>query len=539
MRSLPCGRTAFILRHMIRPHTPPEAPADEPARRGEAGGAWASPWELDLEWQDAPPGKKVRYVEPKPAPAPAPYEPKFVPAPPVQTPPPAAVEAMPEVPRRAPPSRLVTKPHPAPVVAREASWSALAILSMGLLALVFIAWLYVDDQAPGLDQDLLLNRPVDQAATIQTPDKLRKFLDSLVLFDTSQLNGRPPWLWDTPSLSRVVQSNGTALDNLRDLLEDADWHPTHAAWHASDPCADPRWQQVMMLKQAEAAYLSRRMHEEAAFTSAIDLAELGWRLEHIWAWPSCYQRSLEAQTLAAETLADLLRQTRLPEATLRQFQRQFSVCQPSTKVLEGAMNAFYVHEKKLILGPKSGENLDTMPGGVQLHRPGRLFFKPQETLQHFATAFRQIKDEALAPLVLTTQVRLKDNPVVETSYQPNSAGLAYFHQRMKTYTPMPAALGLMRARGNLVITLFAVRRCIAEKKTLPATLEQLRTFNYLLDLPLDPYTGAPLLFSLESGLIWSVGTDLKSANGLATEPPMSDATEPTVQLGIAIAAVAK
>jgi len=536
---------------MIRPHTPPEAPADEPARRGGAGGAWSSPWELDLEWQDAPPGKKIRHVEPKPAPKPAPppapvsasvpspQQFKFVPAAPVQSTPPAGAEAVPVAPRVAPPSRLVTKPRPAPTVEREIAWSSLAILSMGLLALVFIAWLYVDDQAAGLDQDLLFRRPLDQAVTIQTPEKFRKLLNSLVPFDTSQTQGKPPWLWDTPSLSRVVQSNGAALDNLRDLLEDLDWHPTHAAWHAADPCTDPRWQQLMVLKQAEAAYLSRRMLEDAAFVAAIDLAELGWRLEPIWAWPSCYQRSLEAQTLASQTLADLLRQTRLPERTLRQFQRQFSDCQPTTKMLEGALNAFYVHEKKLILGPKSGENLETLPGGVQWLRPGRLFFKPHETLQHFATAFRQIKEEALAPLVLTAEVRLKDNPAAEMSYQPNSAGLAYYHQRMKTYTPMPAALGLMRARGNLVITLFAVRRCIAEKKMLPTTLEQLRTLNYLLDLPLDPFSGTPLQFSLEKGLIWSVGTDLKSANGAATEPPMSDDTEPTVQLGIAVAAVAK
>ena len=523
---------------MIRPHTPPETPAEKPARRGEAGGVWASPWELDLEWLDAPPAKKIRRIEEKKAPVPSAREPKAVPAPPVQTPPAAAVEEVPVVPRHAPPSRLVTK-RAAPAVEREASWSTLAILSMGLLALVFIAWLYVDDQAPGLDQDLLLKRPVDQAATIQTPEKLRKFLQALVPFETAQLKGKPPWLWDTPTLSRVVQSNGTTLDNLRDLLEDADWHPTHAAWHAANPCEDPRWRQVLVLKQAEAAYLSRRMQEEAAFTAAIDLAELGWRLEHIWAWPSCYQRALEAQTLAAQTLADLLRQTKLPEATLRQFQRQFNVCQPTTPMLEGAMNAFYVHEKKLILGPKSGENLDTMPGGVQLHRPGRLFFKPYETLQHFATAFRQIKSEALTPLVLTADVRLKDNATAETSYQPNSAGLAYYHQRMKAYTPLPAALGLVRARGNLIITLFAVRRCIAEKKTLPATLEQLCTFNFLLDVPVDPYTGAPLQYSPTRGLIWSVGKDLKSAGGAPTEPPMNDAAEPTVELGIAVAGVAR
>lgn len=408
-----------------------------------------------------------------------------------------------------------------------------------MLLVVFVAWQYLDDPKRGSDEDLVLRLPVDQALSITTPDKLRKFLDSLEPFDNPSLFGKPPWLWDTPTLSRTVQANGAAFDNLRDLLEDADWHPTHAAWYAEDLCSDPRWQLAMRLKQVEAAYLSRRLEEEEAFTAAIDLAELGWRLEQIRAWPSCYQRALDAQRLSTQTLADLLRQTKLPEATLRQFQRQFSVCQPDVAMLQAAMNAFYVHEKKLILGSASGEFLDTMPGGIQLKRPGRLLFKPNETLELFASAFRQLKDEVRSPLALTSEVRLKEGQGESGSFQPNSAGQAYFQLRMKQYTPLPAFLGLARTRGNLIITLFAVRRCIAEKKTLPGSLEELRTFNYLLDLPPDPYSGAMLEYSVARGLIWSVGNDLKSVGGVSTEPPMGDATEPTVEIGIAVAAVAK
>lgn len=525
---------------MIRPHTPSETPADKPAHSGQSGGVWASPWELDHDWEDAPPPKKRRLMQEDETEAPPPRAPetktKAV-VQPMLTSRPAQEAAVPNV---VPPLRQVNAPRLSRASAeREASWSTLVILSMGLLAFVFIVWLYLDDPVQGADEDLLLRRPVDQAQTIQTPEKLRKFLESIVPFESTALYGKPPWLWDTPTLARIVQSNGAALDNLRDLLEDADWHPAHATWHITDPCGDPRWHQALRLKQAEAAYLSRRMQEEGAFTAAIDLAELGWRLEQIWAWPSCYERSLEAQTFAAQTLADLLRQTKLPESTLRQFQRQFNVCQPRVEMLAGAMNAFYVHEKKLILGPKSGELLDTMPGGVQLKRPGRLFFKPNETLQHFAAAFRQLKDEVKAPLAHTSEVRLKDAPTSEGAYQPNSSGRVYFNQRSKPYTRLPAFLGLVRARGNLIITLFAVRRCIAEKKTLPATLEQLRAFNYLLDVPVDPYTGAPLQYNLAHGLIWSVGNDLKSVSGMPTEPPMNDATEPTVEIGIAVAGVAK
>ncbi len=515
---------------MIRPHSPSQTPADKPAHSGEGGGAWSSPWQLDEEWHDAPPRKtrpRIAEEEIKPI-----AKEKAEPAPALK---PAVAATTQAPPPQAAPARRV-------VLARESQSSSLLtliILSMGLLAFVFIAWLYVEDQAPGFDEDLLPQQLIDQVATIQTPEKLRKFLDSMAPFENGDIQGRPPWLWDTPTLARIVQSNGAALDNLRDLLEDADWHPTHAAWHAVDPCSDPRWQQALLLKQVEAAYLSRRLQEEEAFTAAIDLAELGWRLEPIRAWPSCYRRALEAQTLAAQTLADLLRQTKLPEATLRQYQRQFSVCQPPVELLEKAMNAFYVHEKKLIFGPQSGELLDTMPGGVQLQRPGRLFFKPNETLQLFATAFRQLKDEVKAPLAHTSAVRLKEGPTEDNSFQPNSAGRAYFNQHMKDYTTLPSLLGLVRARGNLIITLFAVRRCIAEKKTVPATLEELRTQRYLLDLPPDPYSGAPLQYNLARGLIWSVGNDLQSRGGAPTESPMNDATEPTVETGIAVAAVVK
>jgi hypothetical protein len=110
---------------------------------------------------------------------------------------------------------------------------------------------------------------------------------------------------------------------------------------------------------------------------------------------------------------------------------------------------------------------------------------------------------------------------------------------MKIYTPLPAYLGLARARGNLIITLFAIRRCVAERKTLPASLDQLREFRYLLDVPLDPYTGAPLNYNPARGLISSAGNDLKAAGGTPTEPPLQDAREPTVEIGVAVAAPVK
>jgi hypothetical protein len=64
-------------------------------------------------------------------------------------------------------------------------------------------------------------------------------------------------------------------------------------------------------------------------------------------------------------------------------------------------------------------------------------------------------------------------------------------------------------------------------------LESLRP-KYLLDVPLDPFSAAPLHYDIRLGRIWSVGADLKSQGGAPTSPPMSDDKEPTVEIDIGI-----
>jgi hypothetical protein len=502
---------------------PPESSA-APPRSGMGGKERVpSPWELDTDWQEAPKDlKKIRPLPPTPPPAP----------------PPAAEPAKPKIEVESAEPREAYVPRVRrlqPVPEREGSWPALIILSLGLLLFVFVAWQYLHDEPRGADDDLRPLRVADQTPVIQMPQKMKRFLDAVVPLPAGAMPATPPWMWDTPTLSRFFKGNGAALDNLRDLLEDPDWHPAHASWHAADHGNDPRWPVVFALKQAESAYHARLGQEEAAYVAAIDLADLAKRLEEIWAWPSFYTRSLEAQEQAAQVLAELLKQTRLPEPVLRQYQRQYSICLPLNDTLVQALGAFYLHEKKLIFGPASGEPLDTMPGGAQLKRPGRLFFKPHATLQLFVDHFRRLRMEAQAPLANTGLISVEDSAALhQQGYQPNSAGESYAAARLAGYRSLPAKLGLAKARGGLVLTLFAMRRCVAEQRTLPPTLESLRP-KYLLDVPLDPFSAAPLHYDIRHGWIWSVGTDLQSQGGAPTSPPMRDAKEPTVEIGIGIA----
>jgi hypothetical protein len=291
-------------------------------------------------------------------------------------------------PRLAPEAGYTLEPLPEPSARREESeprkrplppkpsgpWGSLISLSLGTLGFMLLAWIYLHDIPRESDEDLRPLVAVDQTPLTQAPVKLRAFLDSVASLRNPELRSQPAWTWDTPTLAAFIRDNGSALDNLRDLLQDYGWHPHHSDWHREDLSAHPGWEYVGDLLQAHAAYLARRGDEESAFIVAIDLAEVSRRLQEVWAWSGYMKRSMELQVAATQVLAELLKSTRLDNATLERFQSEFNQCHPDDDIMRQAYAAFYIHEKKLLLGPASGELLDTMPGGQMHQRPGRGFF---------------------------------------------------------------------------------------------------------------------------------------------------------------------
>ena len=189
------------------------------------------------------------------------------------------------------------------------SWTSLVLMAMAVLSLTFLAWLYVADAAEVEDKDLMIATPADLTPTITAPGRLAVFLGSVTAVPNADLVGRPAWEWDTGSMVNWLVENSQALDNLKDLLEDMDWHGRHASWHFADLGNHPNWAAAMILKQVEAAYMQRDGKHEAALSAALDLAELARRLQDIHAWPSFYFRSLETHRRCTDTLAELLQRT--------------------------------------------------------------------------------------------------------------------------------------------------------------------------------------------------------------------------------------
>ena len=429
------------------------------------------------------------------------------------------------------PSQIGEWPPRRPRTTYSNPWRKLMGLSLAVFAFTIVTWIYWQDEKPPSEETLQIKRDFDDSARPSAIGRMRTLLTSVAPVQSADLVGVPPWQWQTPNLARMVDANGIARENLRDLLEEPDWHPRHKAWFKEDIGIHGAWTSLAILKQAEAAYLMRRGEDEAAFTAAIDIAELARSLQELQAWPSYYDRSLHLFERACQTLADLLKTTKLDSRRLAAFQDEFVKCAPSDDVLRSGMSAWYLFEKKLMLGPESLEPEDTLPGGVFYERPGRLFFKPSRTLQLFVLSFRDLRDEAeKPPYNRSSQIALRLGRMGASFGLPNSAGEAYFSGRIAPYISLPERQSIAHAQHAVVVTLFALRRFHADYKRLPPKLLNLRP-DFLTDLPVDPFSNEPLKYDFASGVVSSVGTNYTSDPGTPAEPPLADHREISAQAG--------
>lgn len=424
---------------------------------------------------------------------------------------------------------------------KEARWNHpyvfSAILLCVLLSLLFVLAFMRDEPLPW-EADLKWPTPLQTEPPISAPLRMKTLLFSAQTLKADTLRSKPFWQWDTPALSKLMDERCMVLDNLRDLLEDKEdeWQPHHVMWMKEDLGDHPAWPSVILMKQAEVAYLHRRGLEESAFRAAADMAVLAGLMERINAWPSLMDRALELHESSALSLAELLRNTQLSEDKLRQLQvEEYQPWIASIENLSQSMRGFYAYERKLLLGPDVGE--PPLPPGYVPARSGWLLFKPNATLRLFTDSFRELKDETLLPpLSRSNQFASRLLSSANAFSNPNSSGEDYYSRRFRPYADLPDQVYLARTRHAMVVTLFALRRYVMKEFRVPQKLEELVP-NYLPAVPRDPFSHEPLKYNPARGIIYSVGVNLKDDGGRPTAIPMSDATEPTVETGIGVARV--
>jgi len=433
-------------------------------------------------------------------------------------------------------------PHLGPE-SKSGGWRPPGWLTVGLLVMLgalFVAYAYLHDDEPPWDNDLVGSSDASPSKDISAPLRMKTMLQAASKIKLSQLSSKPPWEWETPMLAGALEAHSAVLDNFRDLLEekDSEWMPDCRVWKMDDLGSRPDWANVVLLKQAEVAYLARRDQEEAAFLAALDMAVLGHLLERLDSWPSFMRRAFALHESSAQSLAMLLKNTRLSEERLHHLQNdEFKPWGPSDASLGTSMKGYYAYEKKLIMGPQKGE--PPLPPGYVPARSGWLLFKPNATLRLFASSFRELKDEAATSSIsrmdqIDSRMQKRRASGTRSIGGPNKSGDEYFSTRIRPYIDLLDQHSLAKARYAVVTALFGVRRYIAKEARIPQKLDDLVP-TYLASVPLDPFTNEPLHYNAQSGLIYSVGINLMDEGGRLNALPMDDPDEVTVSTGIGTA----
>ena len=409
-----------------------------------------------------------------------------------------------------------------------------------LLVGLVISLMYLKDESPPWDEDLRYATAAPLAETpLSAPTRMKTMLHSAARVELERLD-QPAWKWDMEILEEWLNAYSTVLDNFRDLLEEKEeeWLPRHVLWQVENLGSNASsWRTVILLKQVEVAYYSKRNDEEGAFRAAVDMAVMASLLERLDTWPSFMERALDLHEACAQSLAILLQNTQLAEPLLRQLQEQeYAPWAPSNELLTKAMKGYYAFERKLLLGPEKGE--PPLPHEYMTARTGWMQFKPNATLRLFADSFRELSDackpEAFAKTSQISHRLYQRVSGVQGIGNPNSAGEQYFASRIVQYVGLPERLNLARAKHTILMTLFSVRRSVAAEMRVPLSLDELVP-KYMGAVPKDPFTGEPIGYNSAEGLVYSVGLDLKDDHGKPTEVPLSDILEPTVQTGIGVA----
>lgn len=195
----------------------------------------------------------------------------------------------------------------------------------------------------------------------------------------------------------------------------------------------------------------------------------------------------------------------LDKARLLDAARRLSALQSGAAALQAGLRFEYLATANML--DHLPETVAHVPGGRWFHAVAarsRYFFQPLRTRALYAGRFRGLVAEAGRPCL---QARPPSHEPVTVDAAPNTLGRVLFNLPFPQYEKLYAkrcTTDFRVAAAGAAAALAAYRR---DRRRWPASLGDLVP-GYLASVPLDPFTGAPLLYSPGTGEVHSAGKDI-------------------------------
>jgi len=207
--------------------------------------------------------------------------------------------------------------------------------------------------------------------------------------------------------------------------------------------------------------------------------------------------------IGARRARDVIVRGTLDQAGLSNASRRLSAQQGGVPALQAGLRFEYLIQSHMI--DHMSENAVKGPDGrwyYGLAARSRYFYQPMRTRALYAERFRRLVAEAAKPCA---QANFIDVPA-PVDARPNVLGRVFFNMAFPRYDKLYVRRCESGFRVSAALSAAALASYRRDHRRWPATLNDLVP-GYLASVPLDPFTGAALLYSPETGEVHSAGKD--------------------------------
>ncbi|MCI0651599.1 MAG: hypothetical protein L0Z55_06935 [Planctomycetes bacterium] len=420
---------------------------------------------------------------------------------------------------------------------RTKLWLVGALGAFG--ALIAAACLLLIDEPPHDDSDLrVVRRAVADAANgirfLDFPDGTVKWPDPKGFRDSMWL--QPGAGFDRRKAERMLESNAEVLQRFDACIAAEDLHVTPGRWSYwnSHLSSLVKFSEIRKLVAARSWLQYLAGNHRAALDDALALLLLGYRIQNAEGPSGEYCMGLMEAHEAAQHLLILVPKVVLTVEHLRNYAARALSLSPSIDSLQSHLRIDYEFwGTQLDLVEAAGFGVPTLFGSGPM---SAVLLKKNKTKRILATNTRNLIEASLLP----TAARGIDKPKwmnVRTIYRTSRAPRRWLDPTSRLLA-FRCNEGLLFQRDDVELrvaaasVMLALRGYALKHETLPESLADLVP-DHLDRVPRDPYDGAPLRYSRERRILYSVGADFIDSGGSRTARPSYDDKEPTFPIEFA------
>jgi hypothetical protein len=328
--------------------------------------------------------------------------------------------------------------------------------------------------------------------------------------------------WDESFVRRHLGANAPALAHLdvaiarpalqhpeqQDLDPDGGLSPADEARFA----VVSKLASLVRLRSLRALERGRRGDDAGAFDDALASLELARRVdEGDGAGLVESMVSVSMRDIALSAFERLVTAARLDRPTARALVTRLEAARAPRAALGDAVareyEAMQRAQRQIARNPLSG--LDSPAGALV---PVSYLYHPNRTLLGFAEHYRELRRRALVPCNESVWPEKPSWSRLE-AIKPNAIGRILLAVGRADYSKYYARWCVSDAHLSATEVIVALRAYQGARGTLPPSLDKLVP-EYLSQVPADGFDGAPIRYSKERRLVYSIGTDGLDAGGV-------------------------